>query len=85
MLGAVVNSVVKGKEAPIQVQVQDVEKCFDKLWLEATTNELYEAGMNNNMLNLIYNKKNNSKKQAKIAVKINGNLCKCVTVKNVEM
>ena len=81
VLGAVVNSVVKGKEAPIQLQVQDVEKCFDKLWLEATTNALYESGMNNNMLNLIYNEN----KQAKIAVKINGNLSKRVTVKNVEM
>ena len=31
VLGAVVNSVINGKEDPIQVQVQDAEKCFDKL------------------------------------------------------
>ena len=31
VLGAVINSVINGKEDPIQVQVQDVEKCFDKL------------------------------------------------------
>ena len=46
VLGAVVNSVINGKEDPIQVQIQDVEKCFDKLWLQATTNALYEAGLN---------------------------------------
>ena len=33
VLGAVMNSVINGKEDPIQIQVQDVEKCFDKLWL----------------------------------------------------
>ena len=30
VLGAVINSVTKGKEAPIQVQIQDVEKCLIK-------------------------------------------------------
>ena len=41
VLNAVINSVIHGKEKPIQVQVQDAEKCFDKLWLQATTNALH--------------------------------------------
>ena len=77
VLGAVMNSVTNGKETPIQIQVQ----CFDKLWLQATTNALHEAGMNNDMLNLIFTEN----QQAKIAVKVNGSLSKRVTVKNVEM
>ena len=45
VLGAVSNSVVNGQEEAIQVQVQDAVKCFDKLWLEETTNALFEAGL----------------------------------------
>ena len=45
ILGAVINSVTNGAEDSIQVQVVDVEKCFDKLWLQSTTNALYDAGI----------------------------------------
>ena len=81
MLGAVTNSVINGGEAPIQVQLQDAVKCFDKLWLQATTNSLYEADMTNNMLNLLYSEN----EHARVAVKINQQLTKRITVKNVEM
>ena len=54
VLGADVNSVVNGKDEPIQIQVGDVENFFDKLWLQATTNALYESELNNDMLNLLY-------------------------------
>ena len=36
VLGAITNSVVNGNSAPIQVQVMDIQKCFDKMWLEAS-------------------------------------------------
>jgi hypothetical protein len=81
VLAAVTNSVINGVEAPIQVQVQDAVKCFDMLWLQATTNSLYEAGMTHNMLNLFYSEY----KHARVAVQINQQLTKRITVKNVEM
>ena len=81
VLGAVINSVINGKEPPIQVQVQDVEKCFDKLWLEATTNALFDAGLNNDMLNILYLEN----KEAKVAVKVNNQLTERIIVKDVEM
>ena len=81
VLGAVTNSVLNGGESPIQVQVQDAVKCFDKLWLQATTNSLYEAGMTNNMLNLLYLEN----KSARVAVKINNQLTKRIHVKDVEL
>jgi hypothetical protein len=81
ILCAVINSVTNGGEDPIQVQVVDVEKCFDKLWLQATTNALYEAGVKSDLLNLLYIKNKN----AKIAVKVNGQLTKRINVKNVEI
>ena len=81
VLNAVINSVINGKEQPIQVQVQDAEKCFDKLWLQATTNALHDAGLNSDMLNLLYAENRN----AKVAVKVDGQLTRRTSVKNVEM
>ena len=54
LLSAISNYIINGHEEPIQVQVMNIDKCFDKLWLEATTNALYEAGLNNELLNLLY-------------------------------
>ena len=47
MIGAIMNSIINGDEAPIQVQVMDTKTCFDKLLLEAVLNSLYENDMNN--------------------------------------
>ena len=66
------NSVINGKEDSIQIQVQDVNKCFDKLWLQETTNALNETGLTNNNLNLLYLEN----KKAKVAIKINNRLTK---------
>lgn len=68
-------------KSPIQIQVQDVNKCFDKLWLQETTNALYEAGLKNNKLNLLYLENKNTK----VAVKVNNKLTKRFPVKNVEL
>ena len=81
VLAAVVNSVVNGGEDPIQIQVADVEKCFDKLWLQATTNALFECGLNNDMLNLLYLENKN----ANVAVKVNHQLTERIVVKDVEL
>ena len=43
----------------------DAIKCFDKLWLQACVNSLYEAGIDNDLLNLFYIEN----KHAQIAVK----------------
>ena len=75
------NSVVNGKEMPIQIQIGDVEKCFDKLWLQNTTNALFEAGLKSDMLNLLYLENRN----ARIAVKVNNHLTERISVKDVEM
>ena len=48
VLNAITNSVVNGKEDPIDVQLFHVEKCFDALWVEECVNDIFEAGLNNN-------------------------------------
>ena len=35
-------------------KVFDVEKCFDALWLKETINDLYDTGLNNDKLPLLY-------------------------------
>ena len=66
VLGAVTNSVINGGEDPIQIQVQDAIKCFDKFWLEETTNALYEAGLKSDMLNVLHLENKNEN----VAIKI---------------
>ena len=55
--------------------------CFDKLWLEETTNALFEAGLQTDMLNLLYLEN----RKVKVAIKVNGNLTKRVNLTNIEM
>ena len=81
VISAISNSVVNGKSEPIQVQVTDVEKCFDKMWLQSCINALYEAGFRDDMLNLLYIENKN----AQIAVKVNNHLSRRINVPFVEI
>ena len=81
VISAITNSVENGQSRPIQVQVMDAVKCFDKLWLQACVNSIYEAGIDNDMLNLLYIENKN----AQIAVKINNKLSTRISVKDVVM
>jgi hypothetical protein len=81
VIGAITNSVRNAHYAPIQVQVMDAIKCFDKLWLQACINSLFEAGIDNEYLNLLYIENRN----ANIAVKINNQLSTRISVSDVVM
>ena len=80
-MGSIVNSVLNGNEDPIQVQVGDVEKCFDKLWLQKTTNDLFEAGLRNDKLNLLFLENRN----AKVAIKGNNKVTRRIHIRDTEM
>ena len=54
VLNAINNSVINGNEDSVDVQVFDVEKCFDALWVEECINDIYEAGRGNDKLVLLY-------------------------------
>ena len=81
VISAIINSVTNGKSAPIQVQVADIEKCFDKLWLQSCINTLYDAGINSDILNVLYIENRN----ANIAIKVNGKLSSRISVRDVIM
>ena len=81
VMSAISTSVINGSSPPIQVQAMDAKKCFDKLWLQSCLNALYEAGIDNDNLNLLYLENKN----ARIAVKINNKLTMRINVKDVVM
>ena len=53
-INAITNLIRIGSEAPVDFQVYDIEKCFDTLWLHEVINCLFEAGLNNDKLPLLF-------------------------------
>ena len=50
-----INEVLKSKNSPpIDVQIVDVKQCFDGLWPEECINGLYNYGLQNDVLPLLY-------------------------------
>ena len=74
-------SVINGKEDPIDIQLFDIEKCFDSLWVEECVNDLYESGLQNDKLPLLYLGNQN----AKIAVKSQTGMSKRKDIHNIIM
>ena len=53
----IINDVVNGKSTSIDIRVKDIEKAFDKLWLEETLNDLCDTiskQKQNNKISLLY-------------------------------
>ena len=44
----VINSVIRGGEECIDIQIYDLEKAFDALWLEDTLNDIYDTVTDDN-------------------------------------
>ena len=43
VLYGMINDVMKGNAAPIDVQTLDIYKCFDEMWYSKTHNDIYDA------------------------------------------
>lgn len=54
VINVITNAVTSGDFAPIQVQIMDAEKCFDRLWLQSCINAVYDAGITHDQLNIHY-------------------------------
>ena len=59
IVNGVINEALKNK-TNIDIEILDYRQCFDGMWLEETINDLFEAGLVNDNLNLVYklNEKN---------------------------
>ena len=42
IIHAIINSVIRGNEDCIDIQIYDIEKCFDALWLEDCINDIID-------------------------------------------
>ena len=80
VINAIMNSL-KENEKTLDFQVYDIEKCFDSLWLQEVINCLYDAGLNNDKLHLLFFENNN----ARMAVKTNERISKRVSIQNIFM
>ena len=54
VLNAILNSIKRGNKEAHDTQVYDMTQCFDALWLHECINALYETGLKNNKLNLLF-------------------------------
>ena len=54
ILYSCLNSAIRHESPPIDIHMYDLSKCFDALWLEECCNNLYEAGVVDDKLALIY-------------------------------
>ena len=72
VINAIMNSIKHKKDESVDFQVYDNEKCFDTLWLHEVINCLYEAGLQNDKLPLLFMENRN----AQVAVKTTGGLSK---------
>ena len=54
ILNGILNSVKQGESDSIDLQIFDLKKCFDSLWLQDTLNDMYETGFQDEKLALIY-------------------------------
>ena len=75
------NTIVNGNEEDIDAQVFDVEKCFDALWVQECINDMYETGLDNDNLSILFLENQN----AEIAIKTATGITKRINVKNVIM
>ena len=81
VINAITNSIRKGSEDSADFQVYDIEKCFDTLWLHEVINCLFNAGMNNDKLPLLFLENN----VAKVAIKTSGGISRRVSIRNIIM
>ena len=54
VLNAVINAVKKNPKEPVDFGIYDAHKCFDAMWTEEAINDIYELGINDDKLPLLY-------------------------------
>lgn len=79
VLNAIANSVIKNKSESVDYQIFDVKTCFDKLNLEECIMDLYDKGLNNDELVLLYLENKN----CKVAVKTQNGKTNRVNIKDI--
>ena len=59
VINGIINEAIKNKK-DIDIQILDYRQCFDGMWLDECINDLYEAGITDDSLALIYEANKNN-------------------------
>ena len=81
VLNAILNSNKQGKKDPLDVQIYDVEQCFDALLLQEVISALFQAGLKNYKLPLLFLDNQN----AQVAIKTSQGISKRTTISEIIM
>ena len=81
VINAIMNTKKLQHEEALDVQVYDVEQCFDALWLKEVIACLYKAGLDNDKLPLLFLENRN----AQVAVKTPNGLSNRTSIKDIIM
>ena len=75
----IIMDVLSSKSKSIDVQILDYKQCFDSMWLEETLNDLYEGGMTDDNLFILYE----ANKKVKVAIKTPHGLTERVDIEKI--
>ena len=81
VMNAVMNEGKKNSKEPLDINVYDAFKCFDSLWLSESINDLYDSGLRNDKLALIYSSNTN----ANIAIKTSSGITERFNIQKIVM
>ena len=76
---SVLNSVIQKESPAVDIHMYDLCKCFDGLWLEECCNNLYEAGVTDDKLAMIYE----GNKMNDVAVRTPGGLTERIQIERI--
>ena len=80
IINGIIHDVLSSKKKKaIDIQIMDYRQCFDSMWLEETMNDLFEAGVNDDNLALIYE----ANKEVQVAVKTPNGLTERKHIKEI--
>ena len=82
VINGILNEAMQDKKKNLDIQIVDIEKCFDKMSYKETANDLYESGVQDDKFLLMAK----SNEKCKVAVKTPwGSLSKRVEMNQIEM
>ena len=81
VVNAVMNSIKRGNEESVDICAYDAEKCFDSLWTYECINDLYESGLQNDKLSVLFA----INKNAQVAIKTPHGMTSRISIPNIIM
>ena len=81
VVNAITNEAKQKNAHPCDACTYDVRKCFDNLWLHECINDMWEAGIQNDKLNLLFQ----ANTSARIAIKTANGTTERITITNSVM